>query len=68
MHALRASVASSDRAATPTRATRLQALLVTAGLLALAGCGPMQPGAPGREPSSAGRYNPVSGEVNTSGR
>lgn len=34
----------------------------------LSGCGVLQPGTPGHEPPSAGRYNPISGETNSSGR
>ena len=51
-----------------TRRTWMRALAITLGLLALAGCGFVVPGTPGHEPPSAGRYNPVSGEVNSSGR
>lgn len=46
--------------------TRFAALLLC--LSALSGCGVLTPGTPGHEPPSAGRYNPVSGEVNSSGR
>lgn len=42
------------------------ALLLAIGLLT--GCGAIQPGTPGHEPPLANRYNPVSGEVNSSGK
>lgn len=45
---------------------RMSALLLSVCLLS--GCGVLVPGTPGHEPPSAGRYNPVSGEVNSSGR
>ena len=55
-----------------TFARKLHVLLSAAALLlatgALAGCGVIQPGTPGHEPPLANRYNPVSGEVNSSGR
>ena len=34
-------------------------------LLALAGCGVIQPGTPGHEPPDGGSYNPVSGTRST---
>ena len=33
-------------------------------LLAVSACGFIKPGTLGHEPPSAGRYNPVSGEIN----
>lgn len=44
---------------------RISALLA---VVVLGGCGAYQPGTPGHEPPSAGRYNAVSGEMNSSGR
>ena len=53
-------------AATSLRLPACLALLL--GTALLAACGAIQPGTPGHEPPSAGRYNPVSGETNSSGR
>ena len=52
----------------PWPAAWAKALLLAAGLVALTGCGVVKPGTPGHEPPSAGRYNPVSGNVNSGGR
>ncbi len=41
---------------------------VLLGLFCLGACGFVQPGTPGHEPPSDGRYNPVSHEENQSGR
>jgi len=59
---------SLSSARTPRLPVFASALLLVLGLGALAGCGVIQPGTPGHEPPLANRYNPVSGEVNSSGR
>ncbi len=48
--------------------TSARVLLIAVALCVLASCGVIQPGTPGHEPPLANRYNPVSGEVNSSGR
>ena len=59
---------NKEVSAMPGRRRRLAQVGGLIALLAIAGCGMLVPGTPGHEPTTAGNYNPVSMETNSSGR